>query len=64
MIRRQPYQQPKPAYKSGRWVEYQGMRWRVEHSTHTHSQLLGLEKAVPNWLLKPTSKPKVISITK
>jgi len=64
MIKRQPYQQPKAAYKPGRWVFYQGQKWKVEHSTHTHTQLLGLEKAVPNWLLRRAPKPKVISITK
>lgn len=47
-----PYQLPKAPYKPGQWVKYQGVRFQVTSSTHTHTQLLGIEKAIANWELK------------
>ena len=57
-----PYKQPNNKFRVGEAVQFRGelpLRWIIVGSSHTHSQLEGLPKAVPNWLLvKASSKQK------
>jgi hypothetical protein len=45
------YETPKPAFKRGTKVYFEGNSYKVIASTHTHTQLEGLAKAVANWQL-------------
>jgi hypothetical protein len=50
------YELPNPLYKPGQRVKLKsfslGLRFKVIASSHTHTQLDGLPKAIPNWELK------------
>lgn len=56
MIKRQPYQQPTARFKPGQKVYYYDLSFEVVASTHTHTQLKGMEKAIANWELRTTRK--------
>lgn len=51
MIKAKPYKAPKAAFKRDTKVYFEGNSYRIIASTHTHSQLEGLPKAVANWQL-------------
>jgi hypothetical protein len=50
-IKSAEYVVPLAAFKSGDKVWFEGKRYEIIASTHTHSQLQGLEKAIANWRL-------------
>lgn len=50
--KRTPYQQPPSPFQPGDWVKFEGKRYEVIASTHTHSQLQGVRYAIANWELK------------
>jgi hypothetical protein len=51
-MRREPYTPPPAPFKPEEWVKFEGKRWKVQTSTHTHTQLYGVKYAVANWRLK------------
>ncbi len=51
-LKAEAYQYPPAGFELGQWVRFEGKRYRVLASTHTHTQLEGLEKAIANWYLK------------
>jgi hypothetical protein len=52
MLKREPYENPPAPYKPGKLLLWEGQKRRVIASTHTHTQLEGIPKAIPNWRLK------------
>lgn len=46
---RQPYQRPPAPFKPGQLIWWQGDRYKVIASSHTHTQLEGVSKAVWNF---------------
>jgi hypothetical protein len=48
-IKAQSYEQPPPAHTPGKFIFWEGKKRRVIASTHTHTQLEGIEKAIWNW---------------
>jgi hypothetical protein len=55
------YEPPPAPFKPGQKVYYYDLSFEVIHSTHTHTQLDGVEFAVPNWQLATRRKRSVIS---
>lgn len=53
MITRKRYTPPPAPFKPGDRVKYKRTRYKVLASTHTHSQLKGIDKAIANWQLVP-----------
>lgn len=64
IVKGKPYQPPQPKFKPGQWVYYYDLRFQVIASTHTHSQLDGVEKAIANWELRLSRKRPAINTTK
>ncbi len=58
------YEPPSAPFKPGQKVYYDDLSFEVVHSTHTHTQLDGVEFAVPNWQLTTRRKRSVIITTK
>jgi hypothetical protein len=48
---------PKPQFKIGTFVWFEGQKCKVIASTHTHSQLEGVDVGVSNWRLKKWTQP-------
>ena len=58
MIFGKPYQAPPPDFEPGDQVKYEGKLYTVLASSHAHSQLEGLPKAVANWQLRLVGESK------
>jgi hypothetical protein len=53
---------PASQFKKGDWVWFEWQVYTVIACNHTHTQLEGVEYAIPNWQLKISRKAKKISV--
>lgn len=58
MIKGKPYEPPPAPYKPGDWVRFEGKRYRVTASSHTHTAVEGIRFAIWNFDLKKAKPPK------
>lgn len=57
LYKRAPYQPPKPRFKPGDKVWFEGNPCEVTASTHTHTQVKGVRHAIPNNYLRKIRTP-------